>query len=213
MRPSRTRASASGVDREPGQTTASVTPARTHSSTRVAQNVAAVVITMPSYPAPRDAPCGSFGNRATRRPGARLHPEPSMLGLAARRPSPDATRSSRSTHPVTACRRTCGPTSGRPRPTSRSSTTMPPSWATRWAARMVLHTAITHPERVDRLVLVSGTAGIDDPTERARPPRRATTSSRRPSSATASMRSSTRWLDQPLFATLPPDARDRRRPP
>src|SRR5215213_6847391 len=36
-------ARASGVEREPGATTASVTPARTHSSTRVAQNVAAVV--------------------------------------------------------------------------------------------------------------------------------------------------------------------------
>ena len=36
-------ASASGVDREPGATTASVTPARTHSSTSVAQNVAAAV--------------------------------------------------------------------------------------------------------------------------------------------------------------------------
>ena len=75
-------------------------------------------------------------------------------------------------------------------------------------ARMVLHTAITHPERVDRLVLVSGTAGIDDPTERAarREPRRRTRRHR--SSATASTRSSTRWLDQPLFATLAPDARD-----
>jgi 2-succinyl-6-hydroxy-2,4-cyclohexadiene-1-carboxylate synthase len=36
-------ANAKGVDREPGATTASVTPARTHSSTRVAQKVAAVV--------------------------------------------------------------------------------------------------------------------------------------------------------------------------
>ena len=45
-------ATASGVDREPGQTTASVTPARAHSSTSVAQNVAAVVIAMDSYPAP-----------------------------------------------------------------------------------------------------------------------------------------------------------------
>jgi hypothetical protein len=35
-------ASASGVDREPGAITAWVTPARTHSSTRVAQNVACV---------------------------------------------------------------------------------------------------------------------------------------------------------------------------
>ena len=37
MRGSATRASASGVEREPGATTASVIPARAHSSTRVAQ--------------------------------------------------------------------------------------------------------------------------------------------------------------------------------
>src|SRR5262249_20748475 len=46
-RGSPTSASASGVEREPGATTASVTPARTHSSTRVAQNVAAVVTGTP----------------------------------------------------------------------------------------------------------------------------------------------------------------------
>jgi 2-succinyl-6-hydroxy-2,4-cyclohexadiene-1-carboxylate synthase len=74
-------------------------------------------------------------------------------------------------------------------------------------ARMVLHTAITHPERVDRLVLVSGTAGIDDPTERAA--RR-----ERDNELAASIERDgldaflTRWLDQPLFATLPLDARD-----
>ena len=74
-------------------------------------------------------------------------------------------------------------------------------------ARMVLHTAITHPERVDRLILVSGTAGIDDPTERAA--RR-----ERDNELAASIERDgldaflTRWLDQPLFATLPLDARD-----
>src|SRR5215470_15162338 len=51
MRPSEASATASGVERDPGHTTASVTPARAHSSTRVAQNVAAVVVAMPSYPA------------------------------------------------------------------------------------------------------------------------------------------------------------------
>jgi 2-succinyl-6-hydroxy-2,4-cyclohexadiene-1-carboxylate synthase len=33
-------------------------------------------------------------------------------------------------------------------------------------ARVCLHLALAHPERVDRLILVSGTAGIDDPDER-----------------------------------------------
>ena len=74
-------------------------------------------------------------------------------------------------------------------------------------ARMVLHTAITHPERVNRLVLVSGTAGIDDPTERAarrdRDDELASSIERDGLDAFL-----TRWLDQPLFATLAPDARD-----
>jgi 2-succinyl-6-hydroxy-2,4-cyclohexadiene-1-carboxylate synthase len=74
-------------------------------------------------------------------------------------------------------------------------------------ARMVLHTAITHPERVDRLVLVSGTAGIEDPAEqlarRARDDELAASIERDGLDAFL-----TRWLDQPLFATLPRDARD-----
>src|SRR5439155_22956654 len=34
--------------------------------------------------------------------------------------------------------------------------------------RLALHVALAHPERVSRLVLVSATAGIEDPDERAR---------------------------------------------
>lgn len=34
-------------------------------------------------------------------------------------------------------------------------------------ARMALHTALSHAEKVERLVLVSGTPGIEDPAERA----------------------------------------------
>jgi hypothetical protein len=43
IRRSAARASASGVDREPGATKASVTPSRDHSSTSVAQKVAVAV--------------------------------------------------------------------------------------------------------------------------------------------------------------------------
>ncbi len=71
--------------------------------------------------------------------------------------------------------------------------------------RYALHVALRHPEAVDRLVLVSATAGIDDPGERA--------DRRRSDDALASrveadgVESFLRfWLDQPLFATLPAGA-------
>jgi 2-succinyl-6-hydroxy-2,4-cyclohexadiene-1-carboxylate synthase len=75
-------------------------------------------------------------------------------------------------------------------------------------ARMALHAAIAHPDTVERLVLVSGTAGIDDPRERA--------DRRRSDDALASRIEAIgvpafldQWLALPLFASLPDDARDR----
>ena len=75
--PSSASASASGVDREPGATTASVTPARTHSSTTVAAKVACTVMA--------DDPRGA-------RP--RLHPDRPVVGAIVDASRP-ATRSSR----------------------------------------------------------------------------------------------------------------------
>lgn len=80
-------------------------------------------------------------------------------------------------------------------------------------ARICLHAAVAHPDAVEGLVLVSGTAGIDDPAERA---------ARRDADeflARAIERDGVdvfldRWLSQPLFASLPGSARqleDRRR--
>jgi 2-succinyl-6-hydroxy-2,4-cyclohexadiene-1-carboxylate synthase len=69
--------------------------------------------------------------------------------------------------------------------------------------RIALHVALAHPDRVSRLVLVSTTAGIDDPRERAR--RRA-----RDDELAAWMARHTiaevadRWGAQPLFAGQPP---------
>lgn len=73
--------------------------------------------------------------------------------------------------------------------------------------RFALHAALRHPDKVNRLVVVSSTAGIDDPDERA---------ARRSSDAALAQRIETDgvdrflawWVRQPLFATLPPDAAD-----
>jgi 2-succinyl-6-hydroxy-2,4-cyclohexadiene-1-carboxylate synthase len=81
--------------------------------------------------------------------------------------------------------------------------------ASSWAGysmggRMALHTALAHPEKVARLVLISTTAGIDDDSERQA--RRsaddalATTIERDGVEAFIAG-----WLTQPLFATLPAD--------
>jgi 2-succinyl-6-hydroxy-2,4-cyclohexadiene-1-carboxylate synthase len=75
-------------------------------------------------------------------------------------------------------------------------------------ARLCLHAALQHPAAVRGLVLLGGTAGIDDPGERA---------ARRASDAALAARLQAegleafldRWLAQPLFARLPSDAADR----
>jgi 2-succinyl-6-hydroxy-2,4-cyclohexadiene-1-carboxylate synthase len=71
--------------------------------------------------------------------------------------------------------------------------------------RYALHVALRHPEVVDRLVLVSATAGIDDAGERA--------ARRRSDEALAERVESEGlepfvrwWLGQPLFASLPAGA-------
>ena len=71
--------------------------------------------------------------------------------------------------------------------------------------RYALHVALQHPDQVERLVLVSATAGIDDAAERA---------ARRRSDEGLATRVEEEglepfvrwWLEQPLFATLPPEA-------
>ncbi len=79
--------------------------------------------------------------------------------------------------------------------------------------RLCLHLAVAHPDVVRRLVLVSTTAGIEDPAERA-------TRRQSDDQLAASIERDgvdaflDRWLALPLFATLPRDAAsldDRRR--
>jgi 2-succinyl-6-hydroxy-2,4-cyclohexadiene-1-carboxylate synthase len=71
-------------------------------------------------------------------------------------------------------------------------------------ARIALHVALAAPERIERLVLISATAGIDDPTERAERRKR----DRR--LAQEIERGSIdefidRWRAQPMFAEDPPE--------
>jgi 2-succinyl-6-hydroxy-2,4-cyclohexadiene-1-carboxylate synthase len=81
----------------------------------------------------------------------------------------------------------------------------PASWAGySMGGRMALHVALAHPEKVDRLVLISATAGIDDDGQRQ---------ARRSSDDALAARIQrdgvqtflAAWLAQPLFASLSPD--------
>lgn len=71
--------------------------------------------------------------------------------------------------------------------------------------RFALHLALARPDLVSRLVLVSTTAGIDDPAERAarRDADDALAARIERDGVSAFVRW---WLERPLFATLPPEA-------
>jgi 2-succinyl-6-hydroxy-2,4-cyclohexadiene-1-carboxylate synthase len=73
-------------------------------------------------------------------------------------------------------------------------------------ARLCLHAALARPRHVRRLVLVSGTAGIADPVERAAR-RRADDDLAATIEEIGVDAFLERWLAQPLFASLPADAR------
>ncbi|MDA8045421.1 MAG: alpha/beta fold hydrolase [Actinomycetota bacterium] len=71
--------------------------------------------------------------------------------------------------------------------------------------RYALHVALRHPHLVERLILVSTTAGIDDPDEREA--RRRADDERAARLESEGVEPFIRWwLDQPLFATLPAGA-------
>lgn len=71
--------------------------------------------------------------------------------------------------------------------------------------RIALHTALAHPHRVRRLVLVSATAGIEDPGERSQ--RRAADEALAAGLECDGLEAfAARWAAQPLFADLPPEA-------
>ncbi len=71
-------------------------------------------------------------------------------------------------------------------------------------ARLCLHLALDHPDLVAGLVMIGGTAGIEDPEERAQ--RRAADEDRASKILEIGVESFlSEWLAQPLFATLPPE--------
>ena len=82
------RARARGVEREPGQTTASVSPARTHSSTRVAAKVACTGRRRSVRSPPLVAAAARRDRRGRPAAGAgpRLHPDRAAVGAASARP-------------------------------------------------------------------------------------------------------------------------------
>jgi 2-succinyl-6-hydroxy-2,4-cyclohexadiene-1-carboxylate synthase len=71
--------------------------------------------------------------------------------------------------------------------------------------RIALHVALAAPERIEHLVLVATTAGIDDAPDRAA--RRAADERLATFAASATIEQfADRWAAQPLFAGTPPDA-------
>jgi 2-succinyl-6-hydroxy-2,4-cyclohexadiene-1-carboxylate synthase len=73
-------------------------------------------------------------------------------------------------------------------------------------ARIALHVALAAPERVARLVLISGTAGLADAAERAA--RREADERLAAETETGSIEDfAARWMALPLFAGDPPEAR------
>jgi 2-succinyl-6-hydroxy-2,4-cyclohexadiene-1-carboxylate synthase len=71
--------------------------------------------------------------------------------------------------------------------------------------RVALHVALAAPERVERLVLVATTAGIDDPS--ARSARRAADDALADETERGTIEAfADRWTAQPLFAGTPPQA-------
>ena len=176
MRSSAASASASGVERDPGQTTACSTPSRAHSSTRVAQKVAW-----------RSSGRGAMAPTSDHTPSARIHamflhaerrgtgptlvlvhgftqtgrcwgPEVDALAADHEVVLVDAPGHGRSAEIMAGLR-----TGGRLIADQGGEATY---LGYSMGARFCLHVALTNPELVRGLVLLGATAGIEDPDER-----------------------------------------------
>ena len=167
-----------GVEREPGATTASVSPARTHSSTSVAAKLAATVT---SRCPPRAQAARRPGRPGCTRPGQGAGPRVVLVhGFT-------QTSSLVATHRARARRRLRGrdarPSRPRPLPGARTSargSPRPPrprrgrrarraTSGYSLGGRCCLHLALQSPRLVERLVIVGAHPGIgDEPSRRLR---------------------------------------------
>ena len=210
-------ASASGVDREPGATTACAHARRAPTRRRAWRR---------TWPGGPRVGAPSRAHPSTRRlPGSTPWPcTPSAAGRAralvlvhgftqtGRCWGPRGRRAGRrprggaaSTRPATGGRPTVArrPRRGR-RPARRRGRRRRPTSATRWAPASACTSRSATPSVVRGLVLLGGTAGIEDAAERARSPRAGPRAPPHRLEDEGSRRSSTSWLAQPLFAGLPP---------
>ncbi len=219
-----------GVERDPGHTTAWVTPQRTHSSTSVAANAA---WTSPSAP-----PSGALGTLTSFAMSSTPTSEPARPPDLHRRTIGDGpglvlahgfTQTGRvwasldddlaADHRVTSV----------DMPGHGGSATVAVSLPAgggllgavggraayvgySMGARFCLHLALDRPDLVDALVLISGTAGIDDPDERRlrRRADEALAEQLDPSTGTGSAvpveAFVRRWMDDPMFDGVGPEA-------
>src|SRR3954466_2375615 len=198
-RPSRTSASTSGVEREPGDGHAWRTPLRTSSSTSARRRMwvsrsAALIGDAVGVPETVVLLHGFAGTGrlwdpvVARLDGERYRPlAPDLRGHGAastRRPISFAGCAEDVlglvAHPFTLCGYSMG-------------------------GRIALHAALAAPERIDRLVLAATTAGIDHDAERAQ--RRAADEALADQVQRGSIEDfADRWTAQPLFAGTPPAA-------
>jgi len=190
-----------GVEREPGATTASVTPARAHSSTTVAQNVACVV-------------ASSTAGNSTVGP---VSSPPLVLahGFTQNRrcwgPFLDALGDQRELKPVDLAGHGAVPPA---RDLAEAAFRLGRDGG--WGAylgyslggRVALHLALAQPELVTALVLIGAHPGLEDPAEReARAAADDDLADRLHEIGLP--RFLDEWLAQPLFASLPPEADQR----
>lgn len=222
-------ASASGVDREPGATKASLTPDRTHSSTNVAQNVAAEVTGTCSPTDVTATFCTEFRQTgqvdATNPPlySTVLHSNPSGRSitlahgftqnvrcwgafpdqLAERVPEAQITAVDLPGHGSSGHDDVGLEAAGQLLAQTLAPRTTVIGYS--MGGRIALHSALASPATIDRLILIGATAGIDDESDRRE---------RRAADAKLAMRLVEdglpafldRWLAAPLFASLPPEA-------